>query len=94
MLKQHTINFNIPLKINEKSTFSISKNSPLAEKIKGIYLILWDEAPGSHHFNLDACNQIIQYNTDTFAPFVHKTVILADIRDNRLFYMQHQSVKF
>ena len=86
--------FNIPLKIHEKSTCSTSKSSPLAEKIKSIYLILWDKAPVSHHFNLDACNQTIQYKSDDSAPFAHKKVILADNRDNRLFYMQHQSLKF
>ena len=46
--------FKIPIDAHETSTYSISKQSELAQLIREASLIIWVEAPMTHHYTLEA----------------------------------------
>ena len=49
----HSI-FKIPIDAGETSTCSISKQSELSQLIREVSLIIWDEAPMTHRYTLQA----------------------------------------
>ncbi len=52
--------FKIPLNLFHESTCNIAKNTFLADLIKETKLIIWDEAPMSHRYAIEAVNRTLQ----------------------------------
>jgi hypothetical protein len=52
--------FNLPLEIQADSVCAIKKNTQLAELIKHITLMLWDEAPVNHRHCFEALDHTLR----------------------------------
>lgn len=69
--------FRLPLNIDESSMCTISKQTNLAELLKEAKIIIWDEAPMSHRFALEAINRTMQDLMDCSSVFGGKTLLLS-----------------
>lgn len=69
--------FRLPLHLDEKSICNISKQSNLASLIKECKIIIWDEAPMSHRFALEAIDRCLKDLMDTDLSFGGKTILLS-----------------
>ncbi|KAG3004324.1 hypothetical protein PC128_g20667 [Phytophthora cactorum] len=74
--------FKIPLKLNESSTYSITKTFLVQKLIKEASLIIWDEAPMSHRQAFEVVNRtlrdILENDTEPFGGNVF--VLSGDVR--------------
>ena len=67
--------FKIPLKLNESSTCSISRNSKEAQLIIQAKLFVWDEAPMIHKFAFEALDRTFRDITQVDKPFGGKIFV-------------------
>lgn len=68
--------FKVPVNINDKSTCSISAQSPLAKLIRKAPIIIWDEAPMGHRHWMEALDRSMRDITQVNLPFGGKVVVL------------------
>ncbi|XP_029124910.1 uncharacterized protein LOC109787689 [Cajanus cajan] len=68
--------FKIPINVEEDSFFSISKQSDLAKLIRETTTIIWDEAPMTNRYALEALDRSLKDILDCNAPFGGKIMIL------------------
>ncbi len=61
--------FKIPIKILANSTCSIKKNSKLADLMRQVSLIIWDEVPMQHRHCVEAVNRMLKDIRDSTLPF-------------------------
>src|SRR5437588_12724915 len=52
--------FKIPIPCHEESICNISKNSDLAELMRRTDLVIWDEAPMQHKYNMEAVDRSLR----------------------------------
>jgi ATP-dependent DNA helicase PIF1 len=69
--------FKLPLNINSESVCNIDARSTLAKLICETRIIVWDEAPMSHRFQLEALDRTLRDITDKDAPFGGKIMLLS-----------------
>jgi hypothetical protein len=69
--------FKAPLTLNVDSVCNIDAQSTLAKLISMAKLIVWDEAPMSHKFQLEALDRTLRDITDTNLPFGGKVIVLS-----------------
>ena len=69
--------FKIPLDLTSTSTCNITKESLLGELIRQTDLIIWDEAPMSNRFAVEAVNRTIQDICDNSDSFGGKCIIFS-----------------
>ncbi|GBG81891.1 hypothetical protein CBR_g34074 [Chara braunii] len=69
--------FRAPLTPDDKKPFAIPKQSELATLIRRAQLIVWDEAPMTHRFHLEALDITLRDLCDSDLPFGGKVVLLA-----------------
>ncbi|KAF7839557.1 DNA helicase PIF1, ATP-dependent [Senna tora] len=79
--------FKIPLSVDASTTCSISKNSNLAELIRRLTIIIWDEAPMMHRYAFESVDRTFRDITSVDSPFGGKIVILGG--DFRHFEVLH-----
>ena len=79
--------FKIPINLLPESTCNISKQSMLAELIQNVKLIIWDEAPMTHRYSMEAIARTLQDICNNTEPFGGKTVVFAGDRFFQLFLM-------
>jgi PIF1-like helicase len=66
----------IPISIDQSSTCTISKRSALANVLKDVRLIIWDECSMQHRFAFEAVNRTLQDIRDNKSLFGGITTIL------------------
>lgn len=69
--------FRLPLNIDESSMCTISKQSNLAALLKKAKIIIWDEAPMSHRYAMEAIDRTLQDLMDSSMSFGGKTILLS-----------------
>ena len=69
--------FKIPINLLPESTCNISKQSMLAALIRKVKLIIWDEAPMTHRYAMEALNRSLQDICNSTKPFGGKTMVFA-----------------
>ncbi|GBG72718.1 hypothetical protein CBR_g12286 [Chara braunii] len=69
--------FRAPLKLDNTRLFLILKQSDIAELIRRADLIVWDEAPMSNKFHLEALDITLRDLCDNDEPFDGKVLLLA-----------------
>lgn len=52
--------FKIPLNIHENSSCCVSKNSELADLLREVTLLIWDEVPMQHRYYFQAVNKLLK----------------------------------
>ena len=73
--------FKVPLNITKESVCNIDAQSTLAKLICMAKIIVWDEAPMSHRYQMEALDQTLQDLTNNSFPFGGKIVVLSgDVR--------------
>ena len=68
--------FKIPLNLDSDSTCNINRQSELANLIRQTKLIIWDEAPMTHCFALEALDRTLQDIRHNDNPFGGLVVVL------------------
>lgn len=68
--------FEIPIEINEDSTFNIYQNSPLAKLFQIARLIIWDEASMTQTLCFKAFDRILRDLMKCDLPFGGKCIVL------------------
>ena len=69
--------FKVPLNIDKDSVCNINANSTLAKLICETRVIVWDEAPMSHRFQLEALDRTLRDVTGLDVPFGGKILVLS-----------------
>ena len=69
--------FKVPLEINCESVCSINSQSTLAELIRMAKVIVWDEAPMAHRFQMEALDRTLRDLTGSNKPFGGKVIVLS-----------------
>ena len=69
--------FKVPLNIDKDSICNIPVQSNLAELIRMTKIIVWDEAPMGHRYQLEALDRTLRDITDIDKPFGGKILVLA-----------------
>ena len=69
--------FKAPLSITNESICNIDAQSTLAELIRMSKIVVWDEAPMSHRYQLEALDRTLRDITDVDQPFGGKTMVLS-----------------
>jgi hypothetical protein len=69
--------FKVPLNINQESVCNITANSTLAKLICETKIIVWDEAPMSHRYQLEALDRTLRDVTGVDEPFGGKIMLLS-----------------
>ena len=69
--------FKIPLTITEDSVCNIQAQSHLAQLIRMSKLIVWDEAPMNHRYQLEALDRSLRDITGINRPFGGKSLVLS-----------------
>jgi hypothetical protein len=69
--------FKVPLEINSESVCSINSQSTLAELIRMAKVIVWDEAPMAHRFQMEALDRSLRDITGLDTPFGGKVTVLS-----------------
>ena len=69
--------FKAPLNITSESVCNIDAQSTLADLIRMSKIIVWDEAPMSHRFQLEALDRTLRDITNIDQPFGGKTMVLS-----------------
>ena len=69
--------FKVPLNINSESVCSITSQSTLAKLIRMAKIIVWDEAPMSHKFQMEALDRTLRDITGHDVPFGGKVTVLS-----------------
>ena len=69
--------FKVPLNINEESVCNIDAKSLLAKLICETKIIVWDEAPMNHKFQLEALDRTLRDITGANKPFGGKIMLLS-----------------
>ena len=69
--------FKVPLNINSESVYSINAQSTLAKLINMAKVIVWDEAPMSHRFQMEALDRTLRDITGLDEPFGGKVTALS-----------------
>ena len=69
--------FKVPLNINEESVCNIDAQSTLAKLICESKIIVWDEAPMNHRFQLEALDRTLRDVTSVDVPFGGKILLLS-----------------
>src|SRR6266542_4424516 len=71
------LRFKIPIPIIETSTLNISKNSELADLIRMVKLIIWDEVSIAHRYIFEAVDRTFKDLTDNSdEPFRGKIIVM------------------
>ena len=83
--------FKVPLDIKVESVCSISAQSTLADLIRMAKIIVWDEAPMAHRFQMEALDRTLRDITDNDIPFGGKVVVLSGDFRQCLPVIQHAS---
>ena len=65
--------FKVPLNTNKESVCNINANSTLAKLICETRVIVWDEAPMSHRFQLEALDRTLRDVTGLDAPLAGRS---------------------
>jgi ATP-dependent DNA helicase PIF1 len=68
--------FKIPLEIKESMQCNVSKESGLATLLRKAKIIIWDEAPMTHHFSIEAVDRVLQDLNLRTLPFDGKVVVI------------------
>jgi len=68
--------FNLPLDVQPNSICNIKKQKDLAKPIRVVAAIIWDEAPMTNIYCLEALNRTLKYILDCDAPFGGKVMIM------------------
>ncbi|XP_062104302.1 uncharacterized protein LOC133815480 [Humulus lupulus] len=68
--------FKIPLTCEKDTICTVSKQSGLAKLLQCVKLIIWDEAPMSHHQSIEALDLMLKDINDSAQPFGGKVVVL------------------
>ncbi|XP_012834082.1 PREDICTED: ATP-dependent DNA helicase PIF1-like [Erythranthe guttata] len=68
--------FGLPINVHESSTRSISQQSPHAELLIRVKLIIWDEAPMMHRYCFEALDKTMKSILQADKPFGGKVVVL------------------
>ena len=69
--------FKVPLNITNESVCSINAQSTLADLIRMAKVIVWDEAPMSHKFQMEALDRTLRDLTCSDIPFGGKVIVLS-----------------
>ena len=69
--------FKVPLNINSESICNIDAQSTLAKMIRMAKIIVWDEAPMNHRYQLEALDRTLKDLTCFDYPFGGKIVVLS-----------------
>ena len=69
--------FKVPLNMNCESVCNINAGSPLAKLICEAKIIVWDEAPMAHRFQLEALDRTLRDLTNVDKPFGGKVMLLS-----------------
>ena len=69
--------FKVPLNINKESVCNISANSTLAKLICETKIIVWDEAPMNHKFQLEALDRTLRDITGKDEAFGGKILLFS-----------------
>ena len=69
--------FKVPLNINCESVCNIVAQSTLARLICMAKIIVWDEAPMNHRYQMEALDRTLRDLTGQDIPFGGKTVVLS-----------------
>ena len=69
--------FKVPLNITSESICNINAQSTLAEMIRMAKVIVWDEAPMNHRYQLEALDRTLQDVTGNDDPFGGKIIVLS-----------------
>ena len=69
--------FKVPLEINSESVCSINSQSTLAQLIRMAKVIVWDEAPMAHRFQMEALDRSLRDITGSDTPFGGKVTVLS-----------------
>ena len=70
--------FKIPINVETNSFCSISKQSNLAKLIRETITIIWDEAPVTNRYALEALDCLLKDILDCDAPFGGKVMVLGE----------------
>jgi len=68
--------FKVPLELNDESCCNITRNSHLGEFLSQVSVVLWDEAPMSHRWVLEAVDRTLRDLTNSNHPFGNKVLVL------------------
>ena len=69
--------FKVSVNLTEATYYSFSKHSELAELIRKASLIIWDEAPMTHHFVLKTTERTLRDISDQHnVPFWRKVNVI------------------
>ena len=69
--------FKVPLNITNESVCGVSSQSTLADLIRKARIIVWDEAPMSHKFQMEAVDRTLRDITGCNLPFGGKVTVLS-----------------
>jgi hypothetical protein len=67
--------FKIPIPCHESSVCNIKNNSALADLIRSADLIIWDEAPMQHKYNMEAVDHTFRDLCESEMPFGGHTIV-------------------
>ena len=69
--------FKVPLTIDKDSVCNIASQSLLAQLIRMTKIIVWDEAPMAHRYQMEALDRTLRDITDINRPFGGKIMVLS-----------------
>ena len=81
--------FKVPLNITSESVCSINAQSTLADLIRMAKIIVWDEAPMSHKYQMEALDRSLRDITGSDLPFGGKVTVLSGDFRQCLAVIQH-----